>query len=66
MGVESDVERKRRLNRGRVCVLTKDYRSINEVVKVKVRSKFMDVRVIENTECNVDVDPDTPGEDQSN
>lgn len=65
LGVEPDVGNKKRVNRGRVCVLTKDYRWINHVVKIKVRSKFVDVRVIENMEFNVDFDSDEPEEDHS-
>lgn len=48
-----------------VCVLTKDLRWINEVVRVKVKSKLVDVRIIENMEFNVDFDPESDGDDHS-
>lgn len=65
LGVEPDVGGKKHLNKGRDCVLTKDCCWINEVVKVKVKSKFVKVRVIENMEFNVDVNPVPSEEDRS-
>lgn len=57
LGVDPIVGDKVNMNRKRVCVLTRDFRWINEVVKVKVNNKFIDVRVIENMEFYVDFDP---------
>lgn len=57
LGVEPDASGKVCLNRGKVCFLTRDLRWINDVVRVKVKSKHLDVRFIENMEFNVDFDP---------
>lgn len=65
LGVKPAVGGKERLNRGHVCILMKDFRWINEVVKVKVKIKFVEVRVIENMEFNVDLDPNSAAEDQT-
>lgn len=65
LGVEPAVGDKKLLTKGRVYILTKDFRWINDVVRVKVKRKFADVGVIENMEFNVDFDSESEGEDQS-
>lgn len=65
LGVDPAASNKICMNRGRVCILTRDYRWINEVVKVKVRSKFLEVRVVENMDFYTDFDPEANNDEQS-